>query len=327
MEGCLLSGLKEYIRKFSNLNTDRGRHRWSALTNHRAPHKPFLLLSVIDLFAQGEIKRNFIEPSFDLVSIFNGYWHTIMLPGSTTSMAYPFPRLKTDGFWKLIPNPGHENKIDMVFSSMVRLREVCAGARLDDNLFELLYRVDSRERLRAVLIETYFAPEIRSVVAEQGVVNLAAYEYGQKLLHGVRESVDWGEETPEEKRNKARDQGFRRTIVSLYEHRCALCGIRMLTPEGHTIVEAAHIVPWRETKDDRPTNGLCLCRLCHWSFDEGLMCVGKEYEVLVSKRVKSDHNMPGHVLTLQDRPIFRPKEDVWWPSQNNLAQHRKSVFK
>lgn len=322
-----MSGLKEYIRKFSNLNTDRGRHRWSALTNHRAPHKPFLLLSVIDLFAQGEIKRNFIEPSFDLVSIFNGYWHTIMAPGSTTSMAYPFPRLKTDGFWKLIPNPGHENRIDMAFSSMVRLREVCAGARLDDNLFELLYQVDSRERLRALLIETYFAPEIRWVVAEQGVINLAAYEYGQKLLHGVRESVDWGEETPEEERNIARDQGFRRTIVSLYEHRCALCGIRMLTPEGHTIVEAAHIVPWRETKDDRPTNGLCLCRLCHWSFDEGLMSVGRGYEVLVSKRVQSDHNMPGHVLTLRDRPIFRPKEDVWWPSQDNLARHRRSTFK
>lgn len=327
MEGCTLPELDEYIQKFSNLNTDRGRHRWSALTANRAPHKPFLLLSVIDLFAQGEIKKNFIEPSYDLVSTFNGYWHAIMPLGSTTSMAYPFPRLKTDGFWKLIPNPGDENKIDMAFSSMVRLREVCAGARLDDDLFKLLCRVETRERLRAVLIETYFASEIRSVVAEQGVVNLAAYEYGQKLLHGVRESVDWGEKPSPEKTKKVRDQGFRKAIVRLYEHRCALCGIRMVTPEGHTIVEAAHIVPWSQTRDDRPANGLCLCRLCHWSFDEGLMSVGKSYEVLVSKRIQSDHNMPGHVLTLRDRPIFRPKEDVWWPSQDNLARHRKSTFK
>lgn len=327
MKDFPLQAIEKYTSKFSNLNTDRGRHRWPATTNHRAPHKPFLLLSVIDLFAQGEIKRNLIGPNFDLVSTFNGYWHAIMPLGRTTSMAYPFPRLKTDGFWKLIPNPGHENRIEMAFSSMVRLREVCAGARLDNDLYELLCRADSREQLRAVLIMKYFAPEIQSVVAEQGVVNLAAYEYGQKLLGGVGETVDWGEKAPQGTTGKVRDQGFRKTIVRLYEHRCALCGIRMVTPEGHTIVEAAHIVPWSETRDDRPANGLCLCRLCHWSFDEGLMSVGREYEVLVSKRVQSDHNMPGHVLTLRDRPIFRPKENVWWPSQENLVRHRKSTFK
>jgi putative restriction endonuclease len=321
-----LQAINKYISKFSNLNTDRGRHRWSALTAHRAPHKPFLLISVIDLFAQEEIKRNFIEPSYDLVSTFNGYWHTIMPAGSTTTMAYPFPRLKTDGFWKLIPNSGHESRIDMEFNSMARLREVCAGARLDDDLYELLCRVDSRERLRAALIETYFAQEIRSLVAEQGVVNLATYEYGQQLLHGVRETVDWGEKASPEKADKVRDQGFRKAIVRLYEHRCALCGIRMLTPEGHTIVEAAHIVPWHVTQDDSPTNGLCLCRLCHWSFDEGLMSVGSQYEVLVSRRVQSDQNMPGHVLTLIDRPIFRPENEVFWPSQGNLAQHRKGIL-
>jgi putative restriction endonuclease len=327
MEGCLLSGLNEYIRKFSNLNTDRGRHRWSALTTHRAPHKPFLLLSILDLFAQGAIKRNFIAPDYDLVNTFNGYWQAVMPIGATTSMAYPFPRLKTDGFWRLIPNQGNEYRIDMDFSSMSKLREVCAGAYLDEELYQLLCHVEPRERFRAVLIKTYFAAEIQPVVADQGCVNLAAYEYGQLLLNEIKESVEWGERTPEEKRNKVRDQGFRRAIVTLYEHRCALCGIRMLTPEGHTIVEAAHIIPWRETNDDRPANGLCLCRLCHWSFDEGLMSVGKKYEVLVSRRVQSDRNMPGHVLTLLDRPIFKPEKEAYWPSQENLAIHRKGILK
>ena len=69
--------------------------------------------------------------------------------------------------------------------------------------------------------------------------------------------------------NKARKQGFRKAIVSLYDHRCALCGIRLLTPEGHTVVEAAHIIPWSETQDDSPINGMALCKVCHWSFDEG----------------------------------------------------------
>ena len=242
-------------------------------------------------------------------------------------MAYPFPRLKTDGFWKLIPNPGHEDQINMDFSSMSKLREVFAGACLDEDLYELLCHVESRERLRAVLVQSYFAPEIQPVVADQGSVNLAAYEYGQLLLSEFKEPVEWGNRARDEKPGKVRDQGFRKAIVSLYEHRCALCGIRMLTPDGHTIVEAAHIVPWRETKDDRPTNGICLCRLCHWSFDKGLMSVGNEYEVLVSKRVQSDRNMPGHVLTLVDRPIFKPDESIYWPSQDNLARHRQGILK
>jgi putative restriction endonuclease len=64
----------EYLEKFSRLNTDKNRHHWSEATCHRAPHKPFLLLSIMDLIAQGQITENFIEPSFELVDTWNGYW-------------------------------------------------------------------------------------------------------------------------------------------------------------------------------------------------------------------------------------------------------------
>lgn len=125
---------------------------------------------------------------------------------------------------------------------------------------------------------------------------------------------------------KVRDQTFRKTIVNLYDHRCALRGIRMLTPEGHTAVESAHVIPWSKTRDDHPTNGMALCRLCHWAFDEGLMSVGKEYEVMVSGRVRIDRNLPGHILSLMDRRIVRPDENNFWPEQENLEWHRKRVF-
>lgn len=126
---------------------------------------------------------------------------------------------------------------------------------------------------------------------------------------------------------QVRDQGFRKAIVKLYEHRCALCGIRMLTPDGHTVVEAAHIVPWAISKNDNPTNGLALCRLCHWSFDEGLMAVGKSYEVQVSPQVKREPNFPGHMLTLSDWTIFRPQDSTYWPMLENFAWHWKAVFR
>lgn len=37
--------LGEYLEKISRLRTYRDRKKWSALTTHQAPHKPFLLSS------------------------------------------------------------------------------------------------------------------------------------------------------------------------------------------------------------------------------------------------------------------------------------------
>ena len=321
--------LEKYLQMFANLRTDKNRKRWSALTCFQAPHKPFVLLSVMDLIAQGQITNSFIEPIFELLDTFNLYWARIMPLGTKGNMAYPFPRLKSDGFWYLVPNPGYESKIGMDFDSMTRLRQVCAGARMDDELFSLLMQPETRERLRMILINTYFAPEIRPALIEQGKVNLAAYEYSMGLMgrgDAAEAGAGWEEPGDSEKESQIRDQGFRKAIVTLYEHRCALCGIRMLTPDGHTVVEAAHIKPWSEGHDDKPTNGLALCRLCHWSFDEGLMSVGVKYEVLVSKRVQIEQNLPGHVLTLRDRHIFTPNEDQYWPTQENLDYHRSKTF-
>jgi putative restriction endonuclease len=45
----------QYLKGFSRLRTDKNRKRWSALTTYQAPHKPFLLLSILDLIAQGSI--------------------------------------------------------------------------------------------------------------------------------------------------------------------------------------------------------------------------------------------------------------------------------
>jgi putative restriction endonuclease len=55
--------LEQYLKSFSRLRTDKNRKRWSALTTYQVPHKPFLLLSIMDLITQGSIAENFIEPS------------------------------------------------------------------------------------------------------------------------------------------------------------------------------------------------------------------------------------------------------------------------
>ena len=222
----------ETLQKLLKLKTDKSRTRWTRLTCNRAPHKPFLLLSVMDHFAQGLITGNFIESSFDLVETFNIYWQSIMPLGTKGNMAYPFPRLQTDGIFQLVNAPDFNGKIDPnSISSMKKLREVCAGAKLDDDLFQLFCNPETREQLRASVINHYFAEEIRPAVLECGNVNIRAYEYSQKLLK-LNETQTPFEDNLQNK--KVRDQGFRKAIVTLYDHRCAMCGIRMLTPEPRT---------------------------------------------------------------------------------------------
>jgi putative restriction endonuclease len=316
-----------YTEAFKKLRTDRNRTRWSPLTTYRAPHKPFLLLSVLDHIAQGLINSNLIAPDYELVETFGRYWSRIMPLGTSGNIAYPFVYMDSEPFWHLSPKPGVKIPTGKTISSVKRIKELFYGARLDDELFPLLLVDYPRERLKETLITTYFAPEAQAIMREQGEINRDAFAYSENLLRTSEAKPESpSADDADEKKKKVRDQGFRRAIVNLYEHRCALCGIRMMTPAGHTVVEAAHIEPWCVQHDDKPSNGMALCRLCHWSFDEGLMTVNTDYEVKVSKTVRQDNNFPGHILTLSDRPIFKPGRAKFWPAQDNLDYHRKKIF-
>jgi putative restriction endonuclease len=49
--------IERYLQMFANLRTDRGRDRYPEITYQRAPHKPFLLLSVMDLIAGPDYRK------------------------------------------------------------------------------------------------------------------------------------------------------------------------------------------------------------------------------------------------------------------------------
>ncbi len=321
---------ESYVKRFAELRTDASPARWSASTRHRAPHKPLLLLAIMDLFAEGSITTNLIEIIPELGELFTLYWARVMPSDQHSNIALPFFHLRTDGFWHLLPKPGKEAFLAAVWQirSVNQLRDSVLGARLDEELYTLLGIEHSRDLLRTVLIETYFALEAQPGLVKQGIVNIESFYYSQKLLEQARtrqtkERLD-DEDSYEP---SVRDQGFRRAVVTAYDHRCALCGIRMLTPDGHTVVDAAHIVPWSVRRNDDPRNGMALCRLCHWTFDEGLLSVSSSYEVITSPQLAADQNVPGHLLTLSDRGIIGPIEQPLWPDLNALSWHRQHVFR
>lgn len=323
-----LSALNHYTTHFSTLRTDRS-NPWGDDTRGQAPHKAFLLLAVLDQFAAGEISANLVELSPELAELFDVYWSLVEPMGRTRgNVATPFFHLRSEGFWRLLPKPGYETHVARARSiqSIARLREATFGARLDEALYELLSTEDGREALRRVLVDTYFAPEMHVHLLAQGVVNTHAARYADELIkHATGElheiSPDYAAETP------IRDQGFRRAIVRAYDHRCALCGVRIRTPEGHTAIVAAHIIPWSQSHDDDPRNGLALCHLCHWTFDEGLVGVQDDYFIRISPQLAAEENLPGHLHTLGGRPLIGPQQKPLWPFPESLRWHRRNTFR
>lgn len=322
----------DYISHFAKLRTDTSSARWPAATCHRAPYKPFLLLAVMDLIAQGEIQTNFIEFSANLLDIFDLYWNGIMGHEKSSNPVLPFFHMHREGFWHLVPVPGKEQVLSAIpqISSIGLLRQLVLGATLDDALIETLSNMKTRDDLRCVLIETYFAPEVRPKIVELGQISAEAFQYSLKLQRRskTRFRIKLKELPKGQEHYQAvsRSTAFRRVVVKAYDYTCAICGIRVFTPEGHSVVIAAHIVPWRESHNDDPRNGMALCGLHHWTFDQGLLGVTPDYRVHVSPAVPADEQGTEPILILAEHDLHLPTEPSLRPAKKALKWHRENIF-
>jgi putative restriction endonuclease len=162
----LTFNLTGYVDAFANLRVNKNYSQWTATTKYKAPHKPLLLLSILDLFNQDCYENNFIELSCQLIDTFNRYWMGINLSSKRGNIALPFFYLRSSHFWHLIPVSGKEdillNTLDV--SNLSQLRKLILGASFDDKLYCLVQENEPRNILRTTLITTYFSPDHYSVL-------------------------------------------------------------------------------------------------------------------------------------------------------------------
>jgi len=301
---------------FPSIRQDINSSTWPATTLGRAPYKPFLLLAVLDLMEAGRVTGNRIAPDADLVDAFMLYWNAFLPDNPRPSIHMPFFYLQTDGFWRLHPTP-HKELPTTAPSSWKNVRDRYAFASLDEHAFNLLNLPQCRATARLDLIRRCFAPELEKPLLDLAKTQLSAFTYADKLLREAPATYSPAVEKP------VRDQAFRRVIVKVYDHRCALCGIRIISPDSRTVVDAAHIKDWAVSHDDSPTNGLALCKLCHWTFDSGLVGFDDDYRVIVARSITRDGNLPGHIQQFAHRPMILPERDCYFPALENLAWHRQ----
>jgi len=321
--------LEQYKIAFAKIRSDVKPY-WPISTLHRAPHKPFLLLSIMDLIANDRVKSNFFELDAELMDTFDLYWEKIIGKDRESNILMPFYHMTSEGFWHLIAVPGMEQTLASGgrIKSFRQFNEVALGARLNDDLFTLLSASDARDDLRRVLIEKYFTPDIRPEMVKIGRITSESFEYSRELIDRVkgRFTLKEAPNSDEMYLTESRSVGFRRVIVDAYKHTCSFCGVRLITPDGRTAVAAAHIVPWSHSHNDDPRNGIALCGLHHWVFDNGVVCVGADYQIKVSPTVTSEESAASLIVALDGKVMRLPAEQMLWPARSALEWHVENIF-
>jgi len=124
---------------------------------------------------------------------------------------------------------------------------------------------------------------------------------------------------------------FRQRVRDAYRATCVVCGAHFPpTPASPGPgVDAAHILPWSDYALDDVANGLCLCKLDHWAFDESLLRVrflNGDYHVEVPDETRDavvsfDHEFSIDRVTEHTGliPISRlPRDRAHWPQPRFL---------
>lgn len=308
--------LKDYSRRFTKLRVDRSRGV--------APHKPILLLSVIELIAQGFIKNNQIVLSPELIATFLKYWGHLGSEAHNPDIALPFYHLRSDKFWNFLPNPGYE----LVVESKVRIRTISAlkeaikFAYFDVPLYELMEDSDSRKALTDILITTWFRDKTEVTTQLFQIDSLQDYQNRFREQGGAVYSV---EDLKDEQQTILRDVAFRKELLSLYDHQCAFCRLKIISSDGQTIVDGAHIKPFSEFRDNRLNNGLSLCKNHHWAFDHGWFGISPAYEIVVPPERLFEVPVIGSkpIRDFQGQSILMPNQSGFLPRADALEWHRQ----
>jgi len=132
-----------------------------------------------------------------------------------------------------------------------------------------------------------------------------------------------------------RIRSFRHAVVEGYGQSCAVCGLRVQSPDfmGWE-VEAAHIVPHRFQGKDDIWNGMALCHLHHWAFDAGWFTLRLDFTIEVSKQLDylpKDQGIIGgyefiRILAKETTQLKLPKELNIQPHKTAIQWHREHIF-
>lgn len=117
-----------------------------------------------------------------------------------------------------------------------------------------------------------------------------------------------------------RSAKHRKRVFNTYGTACVVCGYQVLSSGGASGCEAAHIRSVEDNGIDGPKNGLPMCRNDHWLFDNGIIGIDDEYQIIVNR-----NNIESSTIDLESyhgQPLQLPDEVEIRPTLDNIQHHR-----
>jgi putative restriction endonuclease len=288
-----------------------------------SPHKPCLMLAVIDLYDTDPDRENriYFEPTF--IERYLQYFSIVGRDNQHPNPHLPFSRLWGDGFWHLVSNSDGA-RIDhrIVITSSSKLHETVSHAEIDSELHDLLKYQENRTLLAQTLVNHWFdrdQDEMDRLVGTSHQINL----YERRIRSAAPTQMIGEAKLPA----FIRDPAFRRVVLQAYDYRCAATAQRIILPDESVMVQAAHIVPFSESGNDDPCNGLALSPDMHWAMDKCVIAPGTDLLWHISGCIDRRFAENEPLLRLEGKELVLPREKRFSPKRQYLEWRMDNLMK
>ena len=295
---------------------------------HEKPHKPLLLLAAFDLLDEGLATPDRIPWCQALRDRFKARFDLVRKHNDQCNPDLPFRYLGGDGFWQpLFQEAGGVRPLDRtpLVGDFGR-----AFARFTDGFDVLAALPGNRRQMREALVARYFPHHAAALLGaspstdQKSTINNPQSGSPPSFSSHPPSSISHPpspsalrEDEPEYGRSPA----FRRKILEIYDHQCAACGLRIRLPLSHDVsfIDAAHLIPFAESRNDHPTNGLALCKNHHWAMDRNLIAPCADHRWHVSRVLDARRsNGERELLDLAGKPLLLPRDEAFHPAEEFL---------
>ncbi len=316
--------LQQYLKRFEKLRIDR--------SHGIAPHKPILLISILQAYQNNFITTPRIYITPELVTLFKANWSLLVSTNHDCRISYPFYYLKSDKFWKLIPQSGFDNidKMGSLVKNLANLNAAIEYAAIDDDLFLLVKEKSTNNILQQFLLNHYFSETKNNFSNSLDEQQKMISDIEGKILH--EDAIEYRTETKKllqqnnEEEVFLRGSLFKREIPKIYNNTCCISGMKIDATINVSMVDACHIVPFSESYDDTITNGIALCPNLHRAFDRGLIGIDSNYKVVVSNTFKEEESNYS-IHRFEGKEIMLPRMKDYFPLKGNFEWHQTNIYR
>jgi putative restriction endonuclease len=296
--------------------------------NGGAPHKPILLISLIQAFQQKYYNTVEVSITPELVGLFKSNWNKLVETNHQCLFTLPFYHMNTEPFWKLIPNLGCEIWVKSKSSmrSFANLKTAIKYAVIDEELKELFINKEESNLLIQFILDEYF-PTTKDkygsgnnnyvIDIENQIIEENQEAYKKRILQ-IRKEID-NDAFQEEV--FVRSSIFKKEIPKIYNYSCCISGLRIDAVDDISMIDACHIIPFSESYNDTITNGIALCPNLHRAFDRGLISISLDFYVLVDDNFSEFQQSSYNIRQFEGMKLLLPENEMHFPSTKSLKYH------